>query len=236
MFQRAASRAMKRGPTVFTASAAARSVSARSTAVYAAALSAQSGPIASSADATFARSVMSASPMSMPVTGTPAGIVARRSLPSIPAAPKISTFMCRSTATLEEPSQAVARQIRSRRIEAGVLLILGRGERVTHRPRDVDALIRPQHAALVTRVVQFGALVHHVGDGRQHAEPVCEPGRDPQVPRFVAAQGRGRPAPERRRSDTDVHGHVEDRAADARHELALRPKELIVQATQHALR
>src|SRR5215207_2435306 len=178
---------------------------------------------------------MSASATSSGMSDVPRGAAAHRSVPSIPDAPKISARMPSSARRIAARSQRISWKVGPRRIESGVSPVLRRQDRVADGPGDTEGLVRPQYAVIVVRSVQLGAFVEDVGDGRECTEAVCKSGGNPNVAWSVAAQRRAHPLPEGRRTDTHVHGDVEDAAAHARNELALGTAQLVMETTEHAL-
>jgi len=102
------------------------------------------------------------------------------------------------------------------------------------RPGDGQVGIVPADDPFVRRRIDSAALVLHVGGLAQDVEAVGEAGRNPELAVVAVGEGHGGPVPVGGGAPTEVHRHVEDLAAGAADQLALRLLHLIVQPPQHA--
>src|SRR5688572_6071342 len=122
-------------------------------------------------------------------------------------------------------------------LEVGVLAVASDDDALRGvRPLDPEGRVVPAHPAVVAGRVDGRDLIEDFGVVFERLEAVGELARQVEHPAVVGRQFRADPLLEGRRVGAQVYAHVEDRAARAAHELALRVRGgLEVHPAQRAL-
>src|SRR5437868_5180722 len=225
---RAASSANAPGASAFSRRAASTSVSAMSTAVYAAGFTMIDGLSSRTTSRTWSRSDRSSIERSHATTRPRPCSERSSSNPTCPFTP-VTRIVGSGFTPTSRIDFGFAQSLAGR-------ILRGEQRLEIDRPFDSDFGIVPDDAALVLGEPVIGRFVEELGGLRQDDESMRKTGRHPQLLVVVVRQHHTDPLAEGRRALANIDDDVEYFALDNAHEFALRMLDLIMQPAQHALR